>query len=233
MIKVEYTLQKYLNKQPGGLTDKQFKDDPTQSNRNRNWFKVNWNLYNANIDYRITDRTRLNLMVFGVYAGRDALGTLERTDRQDDTTKNRTLLSDVYNNYAAELRLLHRYTFLKKQSNFLVGLRLYNGTTIRKQGDADKTSRANFNFLNPKNLENSSYEFPSQNYAAFVENIFQLTSKWNVTPGLRYEIISTNSEGYYRLLNKDLAGNIILDKKIEDNRSNTRNFFISRYWLTI
>lgn len=227
LIKVEYTLQKYLNKQPGGLTDKQFKDDPTQSNRNRNWFKVNWNLYNANIDYRITDRTRLNLMVFGVYAGRDALGTLERTDRQDDTTKNRTLLSDIYNNYAAELRLLHRYTFLKKQSNFLVGLRLYNGTTIRKQGDADKTSRANFNFLNPKNLENSSYEFPSQNYAAFVENIFQLTSKWNVTPGLRYEIISTNSEGYYRLLNKDLAGNIILDKKIEDNRSNTRNFLLA------
>ncbi len=227
LIKAEYTLQKYLNKQPGGLTDKQFNEDPTQSNRNRNWFKVNWNLYNLNADYKITERTRLNLIVFGVYAGRDALGTLERTDRQDDTSKNRTLLNDLYNNYAAELRLLHRYTFLKKQSNFLIGIRAYKGTTTRKQGDADKTNNPNFKFNNPNDLENSSYQFPSTNYAAFIENIFQLTSKWNVTPGLRYEIISTNSNGYYRLINKDLAGNILLDKKIQDNRSNTRSFLLA------
>lgn len=227
LIKVEYTLQNYLNKQPGGLTDKQFINDPTQSNRNRNWFKVNWNLYNLNADYKLTDRTRINLLVFGVYAGRDALGTLERTDRQEDTTKNRTLLNDLYNNKAVELRVLHRYTFLKKQSNFLIGVRAYKGTTIRKQGDADKTNRANFRFNNPNDLENSSYEFPSTNYAAFIENIFQLTSNWNVTPGIRYEFISTNSNGYYRLLNKDLAGNVLLDKKIQDNRSNARSFLLA------
>ncbi len=235
-IKAEYTYQGYLNKQPGGLTDKQFLNDPTQSNRNRNWFKVNWNLYNINANFNLNDRTKLNVLIFGVYAGRDALGTLERTDRLDDTSKNRTLLSDVYNNYAAEIRLLHRYTFLNKQSNFLVGIRAYNGTTIRKQGEADKTDKATFSFLNPNDLENSSYSFPSKNYALFMENIFQITNKWNITPGIRGELINTNSNGYYRLLNKDLAGNILLDKKIEDNRSNTRSFFLmgigSQYKLT-
>ena len=235
-IKAEYTYQGYINKQPGGLTDKQFLNDASQSNRNRNWFKVNWNLYNINANFNLNNRTKLNVLIFGVYAGRDALGTLERTDRLDDTSKNRTLLSDVYNNYAAEIRLLHRYTFLNKQSNFLVGLRAYNGTTIRKQGEADKTDKSNFKFLNPDNLENSSYQFPSKNYAVFIENIFQLTSKWNITPGIRGELINTNSNGYYRLLNKDLAGNILLDKKIEDNRSNTRSFILmgigSQYRLT-
>ena len=226
-IKGEYTLQKYLNKQPGGLTDKQFLSNPAQSNRNRNWFKVNWNLYNLNADFKLNDRTRLNVLLFGVYAGRDALGTLERTDRLDDTSKNRTLLSDVYNNFAAEIRLLHRYTLLKHQSNFLIGFRAYKGNTSRKQGDADKTNKVIFKFLNPDNLENSSYQFPSTNYAAFIENIFQLTPKWSITPGMRYEIINTNSDGYYHLLNKDLAGNILLDKKIEDNRSNTRSFLLA------
>ena len=235
-IKGEYTHQNYLSKQPGGLTDKQFLSDPSQSNRNRNWFKVNWNLYNLNADVKLTDRTRLNVLIFGVYAGRDALGTLERTDRFDDTTKNRTLLSDIYNNYATEIRMLHRYTFLKKQSIFLIGVRAYKGNTKRKQGEADKSSSSNFNFLNPNDLENSSYIFPSTNYASFCENIFQLTNKWNVTPGLRWEFINTNSNGYYRLLNKDLAGNILLDKKIEDNRNNKRSFLLfgigTQYKLT-
>ena len=225
-VKSEFTHLQYLNQQPGGLTDKQFLKDPSQSNRERNWFKVNWNLYNLNADFKLTDRTRLNVLLFGVYAGRDALGTLERIDRQDDTTKNRNLLSDIYNNYAAEIRLLHRYTFLKKQSNVLVGVRAYKGTTDRKQGDADKTTQSNFNFLNPNDLENSAYQFPSTNFAAFSENIFQLTSQWNVTPGIRWEYINTNSNGYYRLLNKDLAGNVLLDKKIEDSRTNTRSFVL-------
>ena len=235
-IKAEYTHLNYLNQQPGGLTDKQFLKDATQSNRTRNWFKVNWNLYNINTDFKLNDRTRINVLVFGVYAGRDAIGTLERTDRQEDTSKNRNLLSDVYNNFAAEIRLLRRYTFLKKQSNFLIGVRAYKGITTRQQGEADKTNKPNFIFLNPDNLENSSYQFPSTNFAAFSENIFQLTSKWNITPGIRWEYIQTNSNGYYRLLNKDLAGNILLDKKIEDSRSSTRSFVLlgigSQYKIT-
>jgi Fe(3+) dicitrate transport protein len=225
-IKGEYTHLNYLSKQPGGLTDKQFNADPIFSNRNRNWFKVDWNLFSLSADYKVTDKTRINLMLFGLNAGRDALGYLGRTDRVDDTTANRNLLSDIYNNYGAELRLLQRYSLFSKWCNFLIGGRLYRGNTIRKQGDADKTALANFRFLNPDNLENSSYVFPSTNYAVFAENIFQITKKWNITPGIRFEYISTNSEGYYRLLNKDLAGNVILDKTINEERNNDRQFFL-------
>jgi len=226
-IKGEYTYLNYLAKQPGGLTDKQFNDDPSQSNRNRNWFKVNWNLYAITADYKFTDQTRVNLIFFGLNAGRDALGYLGRTDRKDDTTLNRNLLSDTYANYGSELRLLQRYSLLGSTCNLLVGTRFYKGTTVRKQGEADKTAHANFEFLNPDNLENSSYVFPSLNSAAFAENIFQITDKWNVTPGLRFEYISTSSEGYYRYLNKDLAGNIILDKRVNEQRNNTRSFVLA------
>lgn len=225
-IKGEYTYLNYISQQPGGLTDKQFDKDPTIINRNRNWFKVNWNLFSVSADYKATDRTRINLMCFGLMAGRDALGVLGRIDRADDTTTNRNLLSDVYNNFGAELRLLQRYTLFELNSNFLIGTRYYQGNTVRKQGDADKTDKAHFKFLNPDNLENSSYVFPSQNYAVFAENIFQFTKRWSVTPGIRFEYISTNSEGYYRLLNKDLAGNVLLDMKINDNRSNERSFVL-------
>jgi len=226
-IKGEYTRLNYTAKQPGGLTDLQFNTDATQSSRNRNWFRVNWNLYSAVADYKINDRTRVNFLMFGVYAGRDALGYLGRIDRPDDTAAYRNLLSDVYNNYGSELRMLRRYTFLGQQSNLLLGARMYKGNTIRRQGDADKSYDANFVFLNPKDLENSSYEFPSQNYAFFAENIFQLTSKWSVTPGLRFEYISTNSKGYYRLQNKNYAGQVLLDMKISEERNNDRSFLLA------
>jgi Fe(3+) dicitrate transport protein len=225
-VKGEYTFMNYIAQQPGGLTDKQFDKDPYSVSRERNWFKVNWNLFSLSADYKATDRTRINFMVFGLKAGRDALGVLGRIDRADDTTTNRNLLSDLYNNFGAEWRLLQRYILFGQNSNFLIGARYYSGSTVRKQGDADKTDKATFKFLNPDNLENSSYVFPSQNYAVFAENIFQLTKNWNLTPGIRYEYISTNSDGYYRLLNRDLAGNILLDMKINDARSNARQFFL-------
>lgn len=226
-IKAEYSHLNYLSQQPGGLTDKQFKENPELVTRYRNWFRVNWNLASLSADYKITDRTRVNAMAFGLSAGRDALGVLTRTERLDDTSANRNLLRDVYANYGAELRLLHRYTLLENNSHFLVGARYYHGKTLRRQGDAGKGTAADFNFLNPDNLENSAYTFPSRNYALFAENIFQITRKWSVTPGLRYEFINTASEGYYRVLNTNLADSVIFDQKVQDNRSNTRNFFLA------
>ncbi len=226
-LKVDYTFLNYLSQQPGGLTDKQFETDMYQVNRTRNWFKVNWNLVSVSLDHEFNESTKMNLLVFGLKAGRDALGYLGRIDRKDDTTANRNLLSDTYTNLGSELRVLKRYSLFGLNSHVLVGGRYYQGHTKRLQGDASNSNTADFTFLNPENLENSSYEFPSQNISLFMENIFQLTSKWNITPGMRFEYISTNSKGYYRLLNKDLAGNILLDKKIEDSRSNNRSILLA------
>lgn len=225
-IKGEYTFLNYVSQQPGGLTDKQFNLDNTLVNRQRNWFKVNWNLMSLNADYKLNETTRLSFLSFGLVAGRDALGFLGRPERPDISTTNRTLLSDQYKNYGAEFRCLKRYTLAGNASHFLIGARYYSGNTDRKQGDASKTEDADFRFLNPENLENSAYTFPSKNTAVFIENIFQITKKWSLTPGVRYENISTESAGYYRLINTDGSGDTILDVSISDNRRSVRNFIL-------
>lgn len=225
-IKFEYTFLKYLSQQPGGLTDNQFNQDPSMVTRYRNWFRVNWNLASLQADYKLSDRTRISFTSFSLRAGRDALGVLTGPNRGDDTSTNRNLLSDIYNNFGAELRFLHRYNLFGNNSHFLIGGRYYNGRTTRKQGDADKSADANFNFLNSDRVENSSYVFPSKNYAVFIENILQLTKRWIVTPGMRAEYINTQSEGYYRLINRNLAGGIIYDQTIQDNRNSTRSFVL-------
>lgn len=226
-INAEYTYLHYVSQQPGGLTDKQFALDNSYVSRKRNWFKVDWNLLSLSANYKMNASTEINFRSFGLLAGRDALGFLGTPNRSDDTTKNRTLLSDKYKNYGAELRLIKRYSLFTQASHFLIGTRYYHGNTDRKQGDADKSADPNFTFLHPDNLENSAYVFPSQNVAVFIENSFQLTKKWNVTPGLRYEYIQTDSEGYYRQLNTNLAGDTLLNKIIPDDRNYARQFILA------
>jgi Fe(3+) dicitrate transport protein len=57
-----------------------------------------------------------------------------------------------------------------------------------------------------------------------MENVFNLNEKWSITPGVRYEFISTAANGYYRIINKDLAGNIIHDERVEESKLDNRSF---------
>jgi Fe(3+) dicitrate transport protein len=219
---LEYTSMDYLAKQAGGLTDVMFQKDPRQSVRSRNWFGVDWNLAALNFNYQITEKTKMNVRNFGLLASRQSLGNLERINVDDKVVKNRTMIDGNFENIGNETRLLHRYGL----NNLLVGFRIYKGVTTARQGDADGGSSPIFQYLNPDNLENSDFIFPNYNYAAFLENIFTLSPKWTVTPGIRYEFIKTISEGYYKQRVFDFAGNLIVDNKLIDNQSRKRDFVI-------
>jgi len=222
-IRPEYTHTQYLAQQPGGLTDAQFNDDPRQSNRERNWFSVDWNLMALNVDVDLSSRLRINNRSFGLVAGRDALGNLDNINLLD-FGENRDFLSDRFRNFGNETRVLYRYSTFDLPSTLLVGGRYYKGKTLRKQGDANAGGGPDFEYLTPENLEGSDFVLPSENISLFVENVFSLHRDWSITPGIRYEHINTEASGYYRLINKDLAGNILLDERIDESRSNPRSF---------
>ncbi len=224
-LTLNYTNSYYLARQPGGLTDAQFTQNPMQSNRERNWFKVYWNLPSFTIDYRFSEKTKLNSRTFGLIAGRDALGNLGRIDRLD-FGGNRDYLADRYRNIGNETRLIHYYGWFNQTAVLLVGTRFYRGFTQRKQGDGNDGSDANFSFLSPDNLEGSDFDFPGTNISAFAENIFNLNKKWSITPGIRFEFIRTQANGHYRTTNRDLSGNIIFDQTIPENKASSRAFVL-------
>lgn len=224
-ITPEFTYMHYLAQQPGGLTDTQFEQDPSQSNRERNWFRVNWNLFALKANYEFSSMTRLNTRFFGLRASRDAIGNLSRIDRLDFGGP-RDLLRDDYKNWGNETRLVHRYHFMDDISVFLAGFRYYDGFTHRRQGDGSAKSDADFNYQNPDNLTGSDFDLPSLNRSVFVENIFNVTSSFSITPGIRFEYIRTKADGYYRNIVKDLAGNILLDETIWEERDKDRSFLL-------
>lgn len=222
-VRPEYTHTNYIAQQPGGLTDAQFEADPRQSNRARNWFSVDWNLLALNIDIDLTANLRLNSRSFGLIGGRDALGNLDPINLLD-FGENRDMLRDQFNNFGNETRMLLRYNTASLPSTFLIGTRYYIGRTERQQGDGDAGIDAKFEYLNPSNLEGSDFTLPSRNFSLFAENIFSLSQKWTLTPGLRFEYIKTSSEGYFRVINKDLAGNVILDERVNESKNSKRSF---------
>jgi Fe(3+) dicitrate transport protein len=223
---IEYTHMNYLAKQAGGLTDALFNKDPRQSVRNRNWFKVNWNLFALTITHKFSSVTQLNIRNFGLVAQRQSLGNLERINVAD-FNQNRTLIDGKFKNIGSEIRLLHRYKAGKQNNILLAGARVYIGNTKAKQGEGDSLSAANFRYKNANNVESSDYSFPNYNYAAFAEHIFNITDKFSITPGLRFENIQTFADGYYRQRVLDFAGNIIVDKKINESINRKRSFAIA------
>ena len=233
----EFTKMNYLAHQPGGLTDNAFLSDPYSSVRTRNWFQIDWNLAAAHFDYEINSNTKLNSRTFGLIAKRNSLGYLDNISRIDpydigDTAAYRNLIFSDFQNIGNETRLIHLYEPFTLPWAFVVGVRAYRGSNRGIQGDGNAQTGPDFYFIeNVENMDSSysvesNYQFPSFNFSAFAEHIFNITGKLSITPGIRYEYISTSANGRYREQQKDLAGNIIYDTVFSVVKSQKRGFVI-------
>jgi Fe(3+) dicitrate transport protein len=230
-LRAEYTLLRNLSQQPGGLTDVAFENNARQSIRDRNWFEVHWNLYSFSLNHRFSAKTRFDTRFFANNSSRKALGNLERITVAD-LGQNRTLLSDEFNNFGNETRFIHTFNFSNGLATWLTGFRIYTGNTLRQQGDGSADADADFNFLNPTDLENSDFTFPSTNYAAFSEIILPVHPLLTVTPGIRFEYIRTQAEGFYRQRVLDFAGNILVDNKIDEVIDRDRSLILAGIGLS-
>ncbi|MHB1179618.1 MAG: TonB-dependent receptor domain-containing protein, partial [Daejeonella sp.] len=195
---LDITHMDYLAQQSGGLSDKMFREDPMQSNRERNWFKVNWNLFALHFDHKINSSNEVNLRLFGLSASRYTIGFREnRVETPDLDAKERDLIKGDFSNWGAEARYLKRYSIGKKPDVLLLGSRYYQGFNHSIQGYGSKSKDADFNYIDSENLILNDYRFPNKNISVFAENIFWLSNNFSIVPGIRYEYINTKADGYY------------------------------------
>lgn len=227
-IKFDYTYFHYLAQQPGGLTDYMFEQDPTQSNRTRNWFEVNWNLYALRFNHAFDNNADFSLQLFGLDASRSAVGyRSNRVSNPDVIGTVRDLIIGDFVNWGAEARYLKRYNLNDNNNAYLIGAKYYQAKNSSIQGPGSSGSDADFDLAIdefPLYANQSQYEYPNLNVAIFGENIFRFGQNFSVTPGFRVEYIKTQAEGYYRKINTDLAGNVILDETINEDVVKERSF---------
>jgi len=229
-VELEVTYLNYLAQQAGGLTDAQFYEDPFFSNRERNWFEVDWQLYSAKLKHRFSSRTNLSVNLFGLSAARNAVGfRTNRVSQVDTPDAPRDLLKGTFNNWGLENRLVHRYRIGNQPSILLIGNKIYQSNNTAIQGPGSAGANPDFELADddfPFYPNQSDFRFPNYNLAFFAENIFYLSNQLTLTPGLRLEHIRTQSEGTYRKIDFDLAGNPIRDQAFTDDRVFDRTFLL-------
>jgi Fe(3+) dicitrate transport protein len=225
----ELTYLDYLAQQAGGLSDQMFETDPLQSNRTRNWFDVDWFLYNLKWAHEFSEKSRFTFNFFGLNASRKAVGfRVRRVDLADPGGARELLVSD-FNNFGFETRFLSEYKIGEKKATYLIGAKFYKADNTDDQGpgtdrsDADFSSAAdqfpNYSFV-------GSFENPNLNIALFGENIFYLSDEFSITPGARLEYIKTESNGFSRRTNFDGAGNPIGNETVDVDEAKERSFLL-------
>ena len=228
-ISGEISYLNYLAHQAGGLSDRMFSIDPLQSNRSRNWFGLDWLLFNLKIKHKFNSNSNLSLNFFGLDAERNSIGFRSNRVDQVDPFTERDLIKGKFNNHGLEIKFLNNYNFLNRKNVFVIGGKYYKSKSTSKQGPGSNLENADFNFYieeYPNYTNQSDYIYPNKNLALFGENILYLTDKISITPGLRYENILTKSRGSFKQINLDAAGNVIYNNTTYENQNNRRAFFL-------
>ena len=229
-LSFDLTYFTYLTQQAGGLNDQMFSNNPFQSNRARNWFNVDWLLYNMRYEHEFDTKKSLSISLFGLNAVRNALGFRVNRVDQVDSNGPRDLISGDFNNFGLEAKFLNHYKLFNKESIFVLGSKLYYATNYSRQGPGSDFSDADFDFYNdsfPAYSNQSNYKYPNKNISFFGENIININDRLTITPGFRLEYINTQARGQFERIVLDAAQNVIQHDTILENRKNERLFLLT------
>lgn len=225
-LTTEFTRWNSQSQQPGGLTDELFGLNPKQSLRSRNWFNLTWQTIAVTTDFKINANQRLNVKLFNIKGDRNSVGFFPSAgitvpDEINPVTgqyNSRSVDSDKYNNYGLEARYLLGYQIGRLTHNLSAGVRLYEGTTLRYRGGKGSTGTDYNITLEGGTTWTGDIDYASRNAAIFAENLFSITDKFIVIPGIRYEYLFARASGYNSVSN----GNPVY----LDNQERGRGFVI-------
>ncbi|MFM6970700.1 MAG: TonB-dependent receptor family protein [Sediminibacterium sp.] len=232
-LSVELMHSHIRSQQAGGLTDAQIKKDAQQSFRDRNWFDIKWTTPAITLQYDINEHSRWNTKIFGTIGDRNSVGYLQPITIKDSINtstnqfNNRVVNLDQYRNYGLESRIITDYFIGKIKNTISGGIRFYTGTTHRL-ADGKGTTGSNYDIhiigLYPRDVS-----FESNNVAGFIENIFRLSEKLYIIPGIRYEWLEGSASGRNGI---NLSGQAINLQNITRSRSFVLGGIGSEYHIT-
>ncbi len=199
-LKAELGRSTYTYQIPGPLTDSMFYANPRMATRARNYFNPDIYIPSLTLDWKLSDRTQLTWVVSGVLGARNSVQYDKPANVPDSINpatlqyNNRQVDIDHFNSYTTEMRLLHSYMIGNISGVFTSGLQAINNDLHRQQLGKGTTG-SDFDLTLVDNTWGRDLHFKTKNIAAFIENKFNLTPKWSVSPGLRWEHGQSNVSG--------------------------------------
>ena len=221
-IGVEYSRENYVQKFAGALTDSMFAANPRQCTRSRNYFNPIINVVSLLFDYSINSKTQLSVKAYSLLGERNMVIANSNLATNADTIikalgsySPRQINRDYYKSYTVDARLIRKYNLFSHESALSGGLKYANISTDRKQNGVGTTG-TDFD-LTLKGDYGINLLFRTVNYGAFLENLFRITNKLSVTPGIRYDYLNSTMNGTehqvyndYRPVSLSTSRNILL-----------------------
>ncbi|MGC4035119.1 MAG: TonB-dependent receptor [Chitinophagaceae bacterium] len=198
-LSLQFSRMDYVQQIAGGLDDAQFNQDSKQSIRNRNFFNPEINIPALTWKYEASARTRFEVTAHSLIGQRNSVQFINNPNIPDtfnvaiNSYNPRQVDRDYYSGFTTEARVLHSWYLGNFNSVLTGGVRFSTEQTKRRQkGVGTIGSDFDLSLVKPYGID---LRFKTYNYAAYAENMIQLTDRFSVTPGMRYEIINTDLTG--------------------------------------
>lgn len=198
----------YRYQLPGPLADAQFRENPRQSSRSRNFYSPDIIVPALHFDWQISPKIKLNWLTSGVFGDRSSVQFIGLADARDTISattlqyKNRQVDIDNFNSLTSEIRVQADWNFFKKPSTLIVGSRLIaNKMHRRQQGKGTTGADYDLSLVLPQ--FGRDLWLNTRNAAFFIENLIKITPRWQVSAGARVEKGTSKMSGYIGYLPDD------------------------------
>jgi Fe(3+) dicitrate transport protein len=202
-ISAELSRSQYRYRMPGPLNDSLFRDDPRQATRTRNYYQPDIWIPALQLEWHIATHTWLRVAHAHILGSRSSvmfMGFADRADTRDPQTgryAQRQVDIDDYHSRTSELRLQHDYSWGKTRHTLAAGLQWIGNNTRRRQLGAG-TSGSDYDLSVNEAGFARDVRFLTQNLAAYAEQLFRLSQRFHLSPGIRFENGHTSRQGWLR-----------------------------------
>lgn len=198
-VKARVGHSRYVYRLPGPLSDAQFEANPRQSTRSRNYYSPNITVPSLVVAWGDSDWTRVTTTVSGVFGPRNSvqyLGFANQPDLPDASGAfaPRQVDIDRFQSVTTETRVAHAWYWHQRKQVLATGIALASNR-MRRQQQGTGTRGDDYDLtVNAAGFQRD-VTYRTENAAVYVENLFRLTERWSVIPGLRTEIGRTRLNG--------------------------------------
>lgn len=210
----EVSRSNYVYQIPGPLNDTQFNNDPTQSTRSRNFYNPDIYVPSLRLKARLGTNTDLHWTLSAVIGDRNSVQFDKPADVPDTINHvtgayaPRQVDIDNFNSYTSELRVLHRYSLFHLPSKLAAGVQVMSNNMQRRQMGVGSTG-TDFDLELQQEGWGRNMHYKTKNLALFLENNISVTSRFTITPGVRFETGKTRLSGDLSYANQEALANTI------------------------
>jgi Fe(3+) dicitrate transport protein len=190
---------RYVYRLPGPLTDAQFNADPRQATRSRNYYSPDIVVPSLSLEWQRPGGVRVATSVSGVFGPRNSVQVLG-FGNQPDTANASGLLAarqvdiDRFRSLTVESRATQPWGWRGQEQVLAFGLALASNR-MRRQQQGVGTRGDDFDLTVGASGFQRDVTYRTENGAAYLENLFRLTPRWSVIPGMRVEVGRTRMNG--------------------------------------